>query len=394
MPVDLSKSVSNPYANQKYRESPWQFFLSNLGFRTQADAWRENMAVQAAEFDSALQQKAADMEYNDPVHQLERMRAAGLNPDIDGGSSISSGEAPAMPQDPSTPMQSTGWDGTIQTLGTSILGAFSSALGIVQSIQGIGLRNMTNRLDIAKTANDVFPSLIPAIGESVGNDEFNFDSLINDSVEMAKMYSRNNLPKRFRRQFVNTIEGFWASAPKTAEAYKEWSDRVSAKRDYAVNSQTLFDEFSDILYPMAKEIADMNEQLFRQSQKTELAEGEAAEAGAQTEKAYQEELSGSEMGAAQNAANRSAAASSTSSAIVSEHIKNIMTHLEGFAKEGGMKGALSSIALSIISGIYLYVQSGIHPSISRSEGSNSGYFESDRGHGANQGSKRSFSIGF
>ena len=97
-----------PYRNQKYNESPWQRPFSNLGFRTQADAWKENMAVQAAEYDAAIAQKAADEAYETPGAQVARMRAAGLNPDLNGGEGISPGEAQPLPQDPSTPMQSTG----------------------------------------------------------------------------------------------------------------------------------------------------------------------------------------------------------------------------------------------------------------------------------------------
>lgn len=100
----------NPYRNLTYRKSPWQNLLTNLGFRTEADAWQENMSVQAAEYDASIAQKAYDEQYNTASAQAERMRAAGINPDIDGGSSISPGEAASPAQDPSTPMQTTGDD--------------------------------------------------------------------------------------------------------------------------------------------------------------------------------------------------------------------------------------------------------------------------------------------
>lgn len=399
MPVDLSKSVSNPYANQHYRESPWQFFLSNLGFRTQADAWRENMAVQAAEFDSALQQKAADMEYNDPVHQLERMRAAGLNPDIDGGSSISPGEAPALPQDPSTPMQATSDGDQIMPIVNGIMSAFSTAVGMVGSFQGIQKNALNNKIlayqgesDFSKFAESISGMFLPESPEPAGMmNGFDWKA---QALRNAETYANQHLPKKMRQKFLDFQHQYWTSAAGEGLSYEDFKNRINSKRDYYFEKNTNWDEFDSVLQTIVEPLAKMNEKIYAQSQKTSLKQGEAAEVGAQTEKAYQQELSGSEMAEAQNQSNRSASAASENMAIIQETIRAITRGLESSSKKGGIEGAVSSIALALISGLYLYTQSGIHPSISRSEGSNSGYFETNRGHGANQGSKRSFSIGF
>ena len=173
MPVSYDDlKSSNPYRNQEYKESGWQKFLSSLGFRTQADAWKENMSVQAAEYDAALAQKQFDTEYNSPSEQAARMRAAGLNPDLDP-SSIDSGSAAPMGEDPSTPMQSTGDEETLGRVANGIMSAFTSALGIVTTFQGIHRNHLENLLlgfnsskAISDFAKDNWQSMLPESAES------------------------------------------------------------------------------------------------------------------------------------------------------------------------------------------------------------------------------------
>lgn len=389
---------ANPYRNREYRVSPWQQFWQALGFRTQADAWQENMATQAAEYDAAIMQKQYDEQYNSPQEQVARMRAAGLNPDIDGGSSIDSGQAVALPEDPSTPMQSSGWDGTPESLAHGVLGAFSSALGIVSTFQGIQGKHLSNVLQsinnedaFAKFASGLSGVLLPDSPNSEGIENFDWKAA---ALKNAEVFAGKNLPKKMRQKFIDFQEQYWNSAIGEGESYEDFKNRVQSRRDYAMEYQTNYSEINHVLLKIVEPLADMNEKIYRQNQKTTLAQGEAAEAGAQTEEAYQNELSGSSMAAAQNAANQNAAEQQGTLSIVNGTIHEITQALKSSSKKGGLEGALSSIALALISGMYLYTQSGIHPSISRSEGSNSGYFESDRGHGASQGSRSGFSIGF
>ena len=127
---------ANPYRGIEYTKSPWQKFLSWLGFRTEADAWKENMAVQANEYDAGIVQKAYDEDYNDAQSQVQRMKAAGLNPDLDP-SSVSPGESASMGEDPSVPMQTTGEESQVYQFATGIMSIASTAIGLVGSIQGI-----------------------------------------------------------------------------------------------------------------------------------------------------------------------------------------------------------------------------------------------------------------
>lgn len=145
---------ANPYSGAEYTESPWQGLLSMFGIRTGADAWKENMAVQANEYNAAILQKQYDEEYNDPRNQVARLRAAGVNPDLDGGASVSPGEAASLPQDPSTPMQSEGAEDRFREFANFAVSAFSSALGMIETIQGIQGRKLQNTLMSIQGEND------------------------------------------------------------------------------------------------------------------------------------------------------------------------------------------------------------------------------------------------
>lgn len=86
--------ASNPYRNLNYKKSFWQNIWSQLGFRTGADAFRENAQVNAAEYDAAIFSMIQQNQFNSPQRQAQRMRAAGLNPDLQGVGDVASAASP------------------------------------------------------------------------------------------------------------------------------------------------------------------------------------------------------------------------------------------------------------------------------------------------------------
>ena len=134
-PTINSLLEANPYRGQEYKKSGWQNFLSWLGFRTEADAWKENMAVQAAEYDASVLQKQYNENYDSADSQAARMRSAGMNPELDP-SSISSGNSSPMPDDPSTPMQSTGDETQILGFADKVMSAFTTCIGLSSGDSG------------------------------------------------------------------------------------------------------------------------------------------------------------------------------------------------------------------------------------------------------------------
>lgn len=212
---------ANPYRNAGYKVRPWQQFLSWLGFRTQADAWQENMAVQASEYDQAILQKQYDEEYNSPAEQMARMRTAGLNPDIDGGSSIDSGSAQSLGEDPSTPMQATGDEQTIMNFADTIMQIGSTALGLVGSVQGIARNRMENTLlstqnesAITDLATRMAPFFVPQTDDPTQEGA----SWQTQALTNAQIFSRS-MDKRTKKRFLDTIQSYWNGAYGEAKSY-------------------------------------------------------------------------------------------------------------------------------------------------------------------------------
>lgn len=384
--MDISNlSANNPYRGRSYAKSPWQGILTTLGFRTQADAWEENMATQAAEYDAAILQKQYDEEYNLPINQVARMRAAGLNPDIDGGSGIDSGSAAPMPEDPSTPMQATSDADSVMPIVNGVLGAFSTAVGIVGTLQNVQKMAIGNEADFASFAKSVSGMLLPDSPEGDAGMMNDFDWRA-QAIKNAESFAGKTLPKRMRQKFIDFQTQFWDSAVGKYNSYDEFKKYVTSTRDYYTESQTMWSPFMNVLKEITEPIASMNEQIYKQSQKTQLAEGEAAEAAANTEESYQQALDGSLMGESQNEANELAKTTAQNNQVVQNTIHQITTGLEKASKKGGMEGALASIALVLISGLQLVANSNIHPHISSSNSQATGP--------RSQKSSEGFSLGF
>lgn len=105
--TDLSKfgnyagqAAANPYANPYYRKSIWQQALENLGFRTGYDTYMESMALNAKEYEAQLLEKMHNEEYDSASSQAQRLRQAGLNPDLQN---VDAGGSSGMEPDPSLP---------------------------------------------------------------------------------------------------------------------------------------------------------------------------------------------------------------------------------------------------------------------------------------------------
>lgn len=387
---------SNPYRNVDYTMSPWQKLLSKLGFRTQADAWKENMTVQANEYDAAIKQKEYDEQYNTPLQQVARMRAAGLNPDLDGGSSIDPGSAQAPGEDPSTPMQSTGEEGVIMSVANGVLSAFSDALGMVSSFQGIQRNNIENSLlslsessQVFQTAQSMAPYFLPDSPKSEGIDNFDWKgaALLN-----AQKYAGKHIPKKYQQAFIDAQTSFWDSAIGEGESYAQFADRIKNKRNWATEHQTLWSEFDDVLMVITEPLAEMNEKIFKQNQETELAESKAAEASAGTTESYQLTLDGSLMAETENASHRATKEKQETMSVLNETVNNIIQGLKEKSKEGGIKGGLASLALSGITMLQLWISSVGMPSIHSSQ--SSGGSSWTKFGGSASSSSSSFGIGF
>lgn len=365
--------ISNPYDNLNYKKTPWQQFLSRLGFRTEADAFQENMQLQQNEFNTQLELKKYDESYNSPTAQVARMKAAGLNPDISGGDGIDSGSAASLGEDPSTPMQTSGMAGTageVMDFANTIMGIFSTSLGLTQSIQGVTRNRLENSIlslqnegAMAEFAKGIIPFVLPQ------SDELHPSAIDSESWQSIAMrnaqYFAGNLPKNMQQKFLNTISNFWESAGGESLSYDEFKKNIVSRFGFSVSDKSYQDEVGDVLEIISDELGQMNQKIMKQQKSTELSGLEAEQATSENTEEYMNALSGSQQAAAENAQNALTETNATAVQIMNESLGSIIKRLEDKSKEGGVKGGLSSVALALLSAFRLFVTSQGMPSISR-----------------------------
>ena len=96
-PNSISKGSApqNPYVgiDPHYELSWWNRFTDALGFTNYSGRLENQYNLAAAQWQSEYDLAMQDRSYNSPEEQVKRMRAAGLNPDLNGGQNISPGES-------------------------------------------------------------------------------------------------------------------------------------------------------------------------------------------------------------------------------------------------------------------------------------------------------------
>lgn len=349
---------ANPYRNAQYKVSPWQKFLSWLGFRTQADAWKENMSVQAQEYDASILQKAYNEDYDDPTSQVARMKAAGLNPDIDP-SSINSGESSPMPEDPSTPMQSTGVEQQFGSFMTGVFDAFESCIGITSGIQGIIGKNIQNRMlnaesesQFVENAVGISDMFLPRTANPQGIQ--NWDWRSEASSNMDKYIDKHYRKEKDRQKFKDVVNQYWDSAIGSSATFEQMIEYMKSRKGYFEENQTNWSDLDDIQFAITEPIAQRAEKIIELRQQLEIEQSkyqkdlaanlnpelqaEAENTTAEYQSQFNQSLDPFTQAGSQNAVAGASAIQSQLNNELSEIQKEVIHNLVERSKKKGLRG--------------------------------------------------------
>ena len=184
---------NNPYRNLSYNQSWLQRIGSWLGFRTGYDKFKEDAQINAQEWDSDVFALMQQNQYDSPVEQAQRMRAAGLNPDLQGLSDVQ--PAGQMRNDVN------GLESTvpsedfnmISTVAQGVLNIIPQAMSFatnLQQLKGIRLENDAKELSFGQSAVDaVNKFFIEGITSEMYKDAFDSGDWSN-ILDAAKKDSR------------------------------------------------------------------------------------------------------------------------------------------------------------------------------------------------------------
>lgn len=179
--VSSGTSPMNPYNNIDPNKSLswWNRFTDSLGFTNHSGQLTQQYDLLSNQWESEYALALQDREYNSLQAQMERMREAGLNPDLNGGQNLTPGESglannEANSQVPVLNDQSAEMTNTLSTLG--------KAVQFVFSIVG-GATNLGNQ--IAQTRRNSIDSDVAKVGDLF---ESGKDTLVSQLVTSLGLY--------------------------------------------------------------------------------------------------------------------------------------------------------------------------------------------------------------
>lgn len=243
-------SPMNPYNNIDPNKSLswWNRFTDSLGFTNHSGQLTQQYDLLSNQWESEYALALQDREYNSPQAQVERMRAAGLNPDLNGGQSLTSGSSElanneANAQLPERNDQSAEMANTMSTLGKAVQFVFSVVGGaadignkIAQSSASIIDSDVAKVGDLFNSGKDTLVSnLITSLGMSSLGDE----GLLDDFLQGGSRFQNTavadgvfvNLDKKINDIIKNSSLRTRKARKYALQRFKDYVNNDSFRRD-------------------------------------------------------------------------------------------------------------------------------------------------------------------
>ncbi len=270
-------SVINPYNQRTYNETPWDRFVSSLGFRSSYDKAEAERLANYNLWESQHSEQQRQELYNSASEVKQREEEAGLNPAL-SGQTIGGGSSDALNNAPNIPT-------SIETNGNEAVNfAQHCLLGIQTGIQfATGLASLTG----IKIGNNI-SSIQQALNEiGLGEDYITkFAQTLPDDADISsddttKLFhsfiaaSADFLPKKMQSKFRQHVGMMWNSdygkylrakvKSNAADSVVEASAKQRVLTGFDTSQDTdLFIPFSDV----AKDLSDVQYSLYLASLKT------------------------------------------------------------------------------------------------------------------------------
>lgn len=342
---------NNPYRNLHYNKSSWQNFLSKLGFRTDADRWEEQVQENAAQWDAGVYQQMYQDEYNSELAKAERMRAAGENPDLLGTNSVSDAASPF--QDPAGLDAGTSEEGVLGQIGSTVLSAFNSAVGIAHQfmqldamssdIEGKNISNASNMMNVIQQR---VLGLTPAEGFTTDK-EFK-DWRTKTEAALRTNYGRSFFKGSALRRWNRSIDDFVGTLPTSKEQYKEWRERLGDAKSYLLGREDHWSELVDVFKEVNGEMIALQKEITENEKVLQNTDVNARIETASNELQYQEDLEPGQRARAENETNRRRAEGETFEGILNKHLSKLGERLDNLSKQGGLKGLIGEVILLLL----------------------------------------------
>lgn len=346
---ELAKN--NPYTNYQYTPGAWDAIGNFLGFRTGEDRYREQMQLAAAQYDNQLLSTAREENYNNELNTANRMRLAGLNPDLQG---LGNGSEASEFTEPETNPEPAETDGAIlQNFAGTMLNVITMSVGLFDQFEGIKAKKIANEAQELANYNsyvdfarkwvldqmDMNPDNLHKAEEWKKGIVSNQEWLYNLPEFQATMYGMNNRQKKHFKAAVNQVI---TSVPTTIEGYKKWKELEENRKGYAkLRGSGYYKESDTDMYETIGVVVKELEKLDRKQIKaqTKKAEGDIT---------YYDNLDPALTAEAVNAQNKETAAAETAENEVNSAYRSIIDQLNKRAENGSKWAEVMLFAVMII----------------------------------------------
>lgn len=342
--VDAQQWINNPYANFDYRHTWWQKLWEGLGFRSKFDEYRDSMALNANEYESQLLEKGHNEQYDSASAQAQRMRQAGINPDLQGG--VDAGSSSGMEPDPNAPI-SPGYNdpsGVLEGFANTVLSCFTGAIGLAKD--SLSLLQMKNDVDSGKLGNSqsIFDFALSAARNFIPEQYPEGDpSWVNRAVDLAFDSTSLFMSKKQQKMFRRALSSFYSSAPTQAEQWKAWRENMSQKQGWFIESGSEFwSDQDEVLRVITDNLSKYNDRILKASK-------QASARTAENESAYQGSLDSSLGAQVENATNERNLHAANIDYILNECLDSIISDLRDTSESGKRGHGLAQAALLLFS---------------------------------------------
>lgn len=266
---ERANSINETYSGDQIVDTGFDKFANWLGFRSSADKARLELEQRRREALLQLKTLESEQEYNSESAKAQRMREAGLNPDLQGlgdASEASEFNEPEASADLSG--LTTGTDALV-ALGNAVSFAFSMYAN-VQSLRENGIRISNEELKFADESSNYALNFIKSLYSKEGYHKYfegDFDSDGNPSFTSIPSKALRLLGVRSRKAIKaiqSRSDSLMNSYLGQTEKYKTFGEYLEAQDDYVKSKSSWYrlngDSDQDI-YNTLKSVAEFEKRI-------------------------------------------------------------------------------------------------------------------------------------
>lgn len=215
--------------------------LSGLGFRTSYDDFVEQARINAAEYDASIASIQMQNQYNSPAAEALRMRAAGLNPDLQGIQDVAESAQPTedpngMPAQDSRAEAQQAWN-SFQAFGQLVVSSMTAGMSLYKEFIGIDL--LKGQIEGQQLNNDAkIAGIIDSmILENIGGLDQHSPTAVMDAIDgIARMATDESQYENY----ATMLAGYGLSP----RMIRDMRPRVAKRAQSILTDESVFNEFA------------------------------------------------------------------------------------------------------------------------------------------------------